>query len=167
MPNKTVPISVRMTPEDAEFIAQLNVEDAHTPSDKLRALIADARRRKLGTEDYPASLKLVQELLAPTMRIIRSSENDLHVHSELVSRLGEWVPECVAYLIASNGPDVKLDMEQLREIERDLAQRVFVLMQSMLQMAVTRHSPMYEPEVAHEGVVPVLELAEVILQRRS
>ncbi len=167
MPHKTVPISVRLTPEDAAFIAQLNVEDAHTPSEKLRAIIVDARRRKYGTEDYPGSLKLAEDLLAPTMRIIRASENTHHMHSEMVSRIGDWVPECMAYLIASNGPDTELDAEQLREIERDLAQRVFVLMQSILQMVVTRHSPMYEPEVAHEGVQPVLELAEVILQKRS
>lgn len=167
MPNKTVPLSVRMTPEDAEFVARLNVDDAHTPSDKLRAIIADARRRKLGTEDYPGSLKLIQDLLSPTLRIIRASENNQHVHSELISRLGEWLPECMAYLIASNGPDHEVELERLKEIERDLAQRVFVLMQSILQMAITRHSPMYEPDVAHEGVLPVLELAEVILQKRS
>ena len=166
MPNKTVPISVRLTPEDAAFIAQLNVEDAHTPSDKLRAIIVDARRRKRGTEDYPASLKLVQDLVAPTLRVIRASERVHHVHSEMVSRLGEWLPECMAYLIASNGQEIELDSEQLKEIERDLAQRVLVLMQSVLQMAITRHSPMYEPDVAHQGIEPVLELAEVILQKR-
>jgi len=30
---------------------------------------------------------------------------------------------------------------------------------------VTRSSPMYEPDVVHEGVAPVLELAEVILRK--
>jgi len=165
MPNKTVPISVRLTPEDAAFIAQLNVEDANTPSDKLRAIIVDARRRKHGTEDYPGSLKLVTDLLAPTVRIILASERDHHMHSELVSRLGEWLTECMAYLIASNEHHTELNPEQLKEIERDLTQRVMVLMQSVLQLAVTRSSPMYEPDVAHEGVIPVLELAEVILRK--
>ena len=166
MPNKTVPISVRLTREDADFVAQLNVDDADTPSDKLRAIIVDARKRKLGTEDYPGSLKLIQDLAAPTMRIIRASENSHHMHSELVSRVGEWLPECMAYLIASNGPDVELDADQLREIERDFTDRVVVLMQSILQMAVTRHGPMYEPDVLHERVQPVLELADVISKTR-
>ncbi len=166
MPNKTVPISVRLTREDADFVAQLDVDDADTPSDKLRAIIVDARKRKLGTEDYPGSLKLIQDLAAPTMRIIRASENSHHTHSELVSRVGEWLPECMAYLIASNGPDIELDAEQLREIERDLTDRVVVLMQSVLQMAVTRRGPMYEPDVLHERIQPVLELAAVISSTR-
>lgn len=163
MPGKTVPLSVRLTPEDAEFIAQLNVEGASTPSEKMRAIVVDARRRKLGTEDYPGSLKLAQDTLAPTLRIIRASELEHGLHSELISRLGEWLPEAYAYLVASNGPDTELDAETLKDIERALAQRVFVLVQSMLQMAVTRSSPVYDAEVVNRGVQPVLELAQVIL----
>ena len=130
-----------------------------------RAIIVDARKRKLGTEDYPGSLKLSQDFVAPTLRIIRASENSHHLHSELVSRMGEWVPECMAYLVASNGPETELDTEQLREIERDLADRVVVLMQSVLQMAITRRGPLYEPEALRARMQPVLELAEVILQK--
>ena len=166
MPGKTVPISVRLTPEDAAFIAQLNVEGAHTPSEKMRAIVVDARQRKLGTEGYPESLKLAQEMLAPTLRIIRTAELEYGMHSELISRLGEWIPEAYAYLVASNGPDTKLDAEALKEIERALAQRVFVLVQSVLQMAVTRSSPVYDAHVVSEGVQPALELAQVILDGR-
>ncbi|MBT8446077.1 MAG: hypothetical protein KJO38_02945 [Gammaproteobacteria bacterium] len=166
MPKKTVPVSVRLSPEDADFIAKLDIDDATTPSDKLRAIIVDARKRKLGTEDYPGSLKLSQDFVAPTLRIIRASENSHHLHSELVSRMGEWVPECMAYLVASNGPEMELDAEQLMEIERDLADRVVVLMQSVLQMAITRRGPLYEPEALRARMQPVLELAEVILQKK-
>lgn len=165
MPTKTVPISVRLTPNDAEFIAQMNVEGASTPSDKLRAIIVDARRRKLGTQDYSSSLKLTQDMAAPTLRIIRASEHTHRLHSELISRLGDWLPECLAYLIASNGADTELDEKHLEDIEQGLAQRVFVLMQSVLQMAVTKRGPVYNPEVVHDGVQPVLDLAEVILNK--
>ena len=117
MPQKTKQVGVRLTAEEAEFLAELKIENAATPSDKLRAIIDDAMRRKLGTEDYEASLKLILDMLAPTTRIIRSSENTHHMHSELVSRMSDWVPECMAYLIASNGAETELDQQQLRDIE--------------------------------------------------
>ena len=161
MPQKTKQVGVRLTDEEAEFLAGFKAENAATPSDKLRA-IDDAMRRKLGTEDYAGSLKLIQDMMAPTTRIIRSSENSHRLHSELVTRLSEWVPECMAYLIASNGNRTELEPAELVEVETALADRVFVLIQSVLQLAVTRRAPLYEESVLREGVEPVLELATVI-----
>ena len=165
MPRKTVPISTRLSQEDAEFIASLTVNGASTPSEKLRTIIADARQRKEGTEDFPGSLRVAEDLLAPTMRIIRSSEHDAGMHSELVSRLGEWLPECLAYFIACNGASRDLDNDALVEIESGLADRVIVLMQSVLQMAITRTSPCYDPTVIRDRVQPVLDLADIISQK--
>ncbi len=162
MPHKTKQVGVRLTDEEAEFLAGFKAENAATPSDKLRAIIDDARRRKLGTEDYAGSLKLIQDMMAPTTRIIRSSENTHRLHSELVTRLSEWVPECMAYLIASNGNRTELEPSELLEVENALSDRVFVLIQSVLQLAVTRRAPLYEGSVLRDGVEPVLELATVI-----
>ena len=162
MPHKTKQVGVRLTDEEAEFLVGFKAENAATPSDKLRAIIDDARRRKLGTEDYAGSLKLIQDMMAPTTRIIRNSENSHRLHSELVTRLSEWVPECMAYLIASNGNETELDPAELKEVETALADRVFVLIQSVLQLAVTRRAPLYEESVLRDGVEPVLELATVI-----
>lgn len=167
MPHKTVPVSVRLPEDDAGFLSSLHLEGATSASEKLRALIADARKRQHGTEEYPAALKLAEENLAPTLRIIRSSERDNGLHSELVSRLGEWLPDCMAYLIASNGVATELDADTLTDIERGLADRVFVLIQSILQMGVTRESPCYDPSVIDDRLDPVLGLTGVIAQTRS
>lgn len=166
MAGKTIPISARLTPDDAEFIARLEVEGATTPSEKLRAIIVDARQRYDGTEDFIGSLKLVEEMLAPTLRIIRASEYERHMHSELVTRMADWVPECMAYLLASNGTSKELSAEQLMEIEEELLARVLVLMQSVLQMAVTRSSSCYEPTRIDRAIGPMLELVQVIIDNR-
>lgn len=167
MAGKTIPISARLTPDDAEFIARLEVEGATTPSEKLRAIIVEARQRHDGTEDFIGSLKLVEEMLAPTMRIIRAGEFEHHMHSELVTRVADWVPECMAYLIASNGADKELSAQALQEIEVELLARVLVLMQSVLQMAVTRRSSCYEPTRIDGAIEPMLELAQVIIDNRG
>ena len=163
MPGK-IPISTRISQQDADFLADLKVEGAVTPSDKLRAVIREARHRNLGTEDYPGSLAMAADTLAPTTRIIRSSENDLGIHSELVSRLTDWVSECFAYLVASNGNKVTLSQEELLEVEASLAKRVFVLMESVLQMGVTQRSACYDPKIIRESLESVLDITNVINQ---
>lgn len=167
MPNKTVSVSVRLPEQDASFLSSMRLEGAETPSEKLRALISEGRKRQHGTEEYPAALKLAQESLGPTLRIIRSSERETGMHSELVSRLGEWLSDCMAFLVAANGAATELDTDALIEIERGLAERVFVLIQSVLQMGVTQHSPCYDPSVIDKQLGPVMDLANVILRTRS
>jgi hypothetical protein len=159
---KSVPISVRLSPDDAEFLAGLDVEGASTPSDKLRALIVEAKQRRHGTEDYFSALKLAEDLLAPTLRALRTSEHAQGVHSELVSRFAEWLPECVAFLIAAKAGEKAFGREQLTEIERGLADRAFLLTQSVLQMGVTGSSPCYDPAVVSHRLKPVLDLARII-----
>ena len=167
MAAKSVPVSVRLPTEDAEFLGRMRVRDAETPSEKLRAIVAEARRREHGTSEFSAALRLAQESLLPTLQIIRTSEREHDLHSELVSRLGEWLPDCMAYFVAANGDATDLDPEELRAIERGLADRVFVLIQSMLQMGVTRSSPCYDPAVIDERLEPVLDLTGVIATTRS
>jgi len=162
MPNKTKQVGVRLTDEEANFLSRYKAENAATPSEKLRAIIDEARQRHLGTEDYPGSLRLMQDLIDPTVRIIKNSEHEHRLHSELVTRLNDWVPECMAYLIASNGRDTNLDAKQLHEIEAAVAERVIVLMTSVLQLAVTRTAPLYNKNALADAVEPVLELARVI-----
>lgn len=167
MPHKTVPVSVRLPQDDAAFLSALSIEGADTASEKLRALIADARSRQHGTEEYPAALKLAQESLAPTLRIIRNSEREAGMHSELLSRLGEWLPDCMAYFVAANGAATELEADALCEIEHGLADRVFVLIQSILQMGVTRRGACYDADLISDRLGPVMDLAEVIAKTRS
>ena len=49
--SKSVPLSVRVSPDDARFISQIDIAGAATPSDKVRALLADARKRREGFSD--------------------------------------------------------------------------------------------------------------------
>ena len=61
---KTVPLSVRVPYEDAEFIAGLHVNGANTPSDKLRAIINQARRRHQGGQDFGSALMFFEEQIS-------------------------------------------------------------------------------------------------------
>ena len=167
MARKSVSVSVRLAPDDADFLARLAIGDADTPSEKLRAVIGDARKRERGTQDYASALRIAQDGVAPTLRILRGNEMASGMHSELVSRLGEWLPECAAFLVSCNGNKTELSEDQLRDIEKGLADRVLVLMQSVMQMGLTEKAPCYQPDLFKDSLDPVLDLARVISSHRA
>ncbi|MDJ0851507.1 MAG: hypothetical protein QNK04_24295 [Myxococcota bacterium] len=157
---KTVPLSVRVSQDDAEFISRLEIAGAATPSDKVRALLADARKRQEGFRDYAGCLAMVQEMLAPTLHHLREAEHREEVHSELVLELAQWVPETLAFLLTSlrEGDD----REHLQKFEQGTAERLFRLLENVLRMAVTSECHGYDREVVRKRMPPVIELVEVI-----
>src|SRR4051812_45976821 len=98
---KSIPISARLTEDDAAFLAGLTIPGANTPSDKLRSIISETRRRMDGVEDFSDCAELLRDMLAPTTRRIRETNKQLHVRSELIDRLAEWLPEAAAYLMTT------------------------------------------------------------------
>ena len=63
MASKTVQISARISNEDAEFLSKLTINGAKTPSDKLRAIITQTRKRSIEIQDYTGCYKLIQDLV--------------------------------------------------------------------------------------------------------
>jgi hypothetical protein len=163
MSSKTVPISARISHEDAEFISQLKINDATTPSDKLRAIIADTKRRKKRDQDYRGCFQMIQEIMIPVVEKIREAELENHVHSALITRCVEWLPDTLAYVVSSAPRSIgDKTSEQLDHLERGIADRVFRLMESVLQMGITQRCPCYDADAIAQRVTPILELAQVI-----
>ena len=158
---KSIPLSVRVSPEDADFIAGMDIAGAETPSEKVRALLADARRRHQGFTDYSSCLGMVQEMLAPTLQRLRAAEHRERVHSELVLELAQWMPEALAFLL-TDLVDASGDRESLQAFEEGVAERLFRLIENVVRMAVTTECRGYDPAVVSARMGPVFELVEVI-----
>lgn len=160
---KSVQLSARISNEDAEFLSQLNINGAKTPSDKLRAIITQARKRSVGIQDYSGCYKMIQDLSLPISEAIRKHEFDHHIHSELIIRFFEWLPDMVAFAISSvpeeNRENIKSELELY---EKGLANRMFGLFESLMQMGVGTKNPCYDPEILFEKIEPVLALAKII-----
>lgn len=164
---RTVPFSARISVEDAEFIAGLQIEGANTPSDKLRALLAEARRRHDNAGDYAGALHLAQDWLAPARRGILAREHELKLHSELVLRVMDWLPESLAFLLASAGSAEHASASDLEQLERGLMERLARLMDAVLQLAVTGSSPCYDPKVVLERLPSVIQLIRLIVSAKA
>lgn len=160
---KAVTVSARISQDDALFLSQLKIQDAITPSDKLRAIITDARQRKKRLKDYRGSIDMFQGMLVPVSSEIRELELQHNIHSELITRVLEWLPDMMAYMIVSEtGLRKSTDKEQLEHIEEGAADRVFRLIESVMQLGVTQRSPCYQPSTISDRLDPVLDLARVI-----
>ena len=168
MASKTVPLSVRISDDDADFLARLVVPGAITPSDKLRAIITETRRRQEGSSDYAGCLAMLQEMLAPTLRRVRELNNRENTQSELLSRLADWLPEAMAWFVTGAPPSkAKDDAPRLEALEAGLADRVAALLEAFLRLGVTSQAPCYDKSAVARRLGPVLELAEIIKHNTS
>ena len=160
---KTIPMSVRVSPEDAEFISRLEIGDAITPSDKIRALLQESRKRQEGFRDLAGCVAMVSEMLAPVSTQLLELESQERIHSELVLKLKQWIPETTGFLLTHLARRSDLDpRDSLEELERQLADRIFLLIEDVFRMGVTRECRGYDPAVIRDRIAPVLELAELI-----
>lgn len=162
MSGKTVALSVRIAQEDADFLAELMVDGAATPSDKLRAIISEARDHYRGGRDYAAALKHSQTNFAQAQHALRQAEYDLGRQSQLLERMQQWLPETVALVQSRTYFNPEDPAIELADYERELAERVFTLIESVLQLGVTDWSNCYTGEALQERVAPILRLASVL-----
>ena len=162
MPDTSVALSARLPAEDAEFLNRWQVEGAATPSEKLRKVVKETRGRVHAATDYRGALRMAHDLLAPSFDYVREAEIETGGHSELLVRMSEWLPELLAYVYSAEGlagPDAE---SNLRRLEGGIAMRVLTMMQTTLQMAVTREGPFYDPPLLTERIQGVLDTAEVV-----
>ncbi len=168
MAQKSVPISFRISPEVAAFIAQLKIAGAATPSEKIRELIARAQREHASGRTFKESAANMREALAPSLADLQEAERDLERHSELIRVVYDWLPEAMAILITAT-PVVEGEpsLTHLQRLERDLADRAVRLLESVLRMAVTRQVDAYDPDLLSGRLDRVLELASLIATQRD
>jgi len=160
---KNIPISFRVDHEDAAFLAQLEIPGATTPSEKIRGLIARARREHASRHTFSESTARTREALAPSLAAIEEAERTHEIHSDLVRLLLDWLPETQATFVTSlPAPPEQASEEELRRLERNVADRTISLLERVLRMGVTRACDAYEPEVLSTRLERILELADMI-----
>jgi hypothetical protein len=157
-------VSIRIPNEDMEWLATLNLQGANTPSDKLRALVAQIRRQQEGAADYAASSAWMRDLVTPLIAKLGAHENQQGAHSEVVRLIAEWVPQVMALLLSESNADTT---QRWTQLEDRLTARVFQLMTAVLRLGVTQKADCYDPNVMEKYLPQVIELANVIAANRK
>lgn len=134
--SKTVPFSARISLDDAEFISSLEYEGAATPSDKLRALLAETRRRHGNQVDFGHNLAQMQEWLTPLKRRLLVRQDQLQSSMEIANRLLDTLPELLARLLTLAARAEQLGARELRQGEQQLLQAMLRMNELLLPLAL-------------------------------
>lgn len=141
-------VSVRIPEDDLAWLSSLQLQGASSPSDKIRALIADAQRRATGENDFVSCVALLREQVRPLLEATQAYEHATHSHSEIVTLLATQMPELMASLITAL-PDGKRVAEVAREIEARLTAKAMRMLLGLLRLAVTQRPPTYDLSLIH------------------
>lgn len=156
MAQKTVQLSVRVSDDDAAFLASLEIEGALTPSEKMRAIL-QAERQRHGAETTPNEMEdIIRSMMRRARLQVRTLEKERNVRSDLVARLYERIPELAGALIAGLGKRTP------EEFESAMAADLYALIEEALSLALVSQNRVYDAGVAVPHLPPVLELADLI-----
>ena len=129
-------VTLRLDEDDLTFLASIEVAGAANLSEKIRALLAEARSQREGLDNFGAAYDFMRGLLAVPERRIHEAEVSSQKRSELVARVLAWMPETVAFVLSGSALKPNEDTaKSLRDFERGVAERAMVLTESMLQLA--------------------------------
>jgi hypothetical protein len=71
-----------------------------------------------------------------------------------------------AYLLSTfTRSDHDINERDLLDLEKGITDRIFRLIESVMQMGVTQQCPCYNPSAINQRIAPVLELAQVIAKQ--
>ncbi len=164
---KSVQISFRISHDAAEFLSGLDVEGAKTPSDKMRAILEEYRKKHSQIKEFIGCYKFLQEQLAPVTEVIRKAEFDHKKHSEILARTLDWLPDLFAFLVSSVlANEEEILEENILEVEKGVADRVFRIMENYLQMGITEKCPCYDPNLLSDQMKPILEIMDVLSRKQ-
>jgi len=130
-------VTLRLDEDDLTYLSQVEINGAGNLSEKIRALISEARAQRDGTKDYTAAYDFSRRLFADLDRQIHAAEIECQARSELTHRLLAWLPEAVAYTLSGDALEQSPSKrsEGLEQFETGIGERAFSLVDSMLQLA--------------------------------
>ena len=160
---KSITISGRISEDDHQFLMGFPLAGKVTISEKLRHICTFFRQYHTNLEGFAACLEQLNMALRPALYDIKEMENEEGINSELVTRLLNYVPEPLAYLITLRKPVPRKGRasgirKQLLEIEDRLFQQALTLFESILRMGLTRQSPAYKPNLMKNRLSTIQEL---------
>ncbi len=158
---KSIPISLRISEESAAFISQLEIKDAVTPSEKIRAIIRNARERE---EEGNAPERLMADWhdhLQDLQHRVGAAERELKIHSEFVRFALDWQNQ-FAHEITQDAFNGEASMADLADFENRLADQAFRLIDYIARLGVTTSAPCYNPALVREKLKKNMDLLHLV-----
>ena len=159
---KSVPLSVRLSREDAAYIASLKAGDAVTMSEKVRHLVSAARLDAERGETFAGVVEQTEDTLAPLKQALDSLEQHEGVRSAFLRALIVALPRIMAELEAADVDGDPPVIESLKALEASTAHRIRDLLDQFARLSVTREAPCLDPGIMRKTTEPLMELLDII-----
>ena len=156
------PLSVRLSDEDTNFLAELEIDGAVTASDKIRGLIRQARQRAEKPESFAEALAISHDRLGATIRALRIVEQEVGVHSDVSVGLLAAAEEFLALALIAPRSGEDDAAAELKRHEARLVDCATRLAEQLLRWAVTPTAPAYDPTVVARRMAGLTELMRII-----
>lgn len=158
---KKVQIGARISQEDADFISQLKIVGAHTPSDKIRAIIENAKKKSEYPYDFTSSYRMIKEEINPLIEYVKKTEHAQGNHSAVLDRILEWMPDFYAFCLSTLSPDSDRD-NNLLEFEKGATDRLFRLVESLAHLELSKQQTSYTPHAVRNHLESLEQLIQII-----
>jgi hypothetical protein len=94
-------VTLRLDEDDLTYLSQTEIAGAANFSEKIRALLAQARQLREGMENFASAHEFARDLFARAERAVSSQEIETGLRSELIHRVLAWLPEITALVLSS------------------------------------------------------------------
>ena len=140
-------VTLRLDEDDLTYLSQVDIQGAGNLSQKIRALINEARAQREGTKDYAAAHDFARSLFARVDQQINFIELETATRSELTHRVLAWLPEAVAFMLSASecGKQSAQDSPDLEAFEVGLGERAYSIVDSLIQLAMADFSGCLAP----------------------
>ena len=158
---KSIPISLRISEDDAAFVSGLKIKDAVTPSEKIRSIIKDARDRK---EQGNAPERLMEEIhgeLQDLQRQLSASERPAKAHSEFLRFVLDWQNQFTQTILYADVGD-ETPLGELKRFEDEIADQAFRLIDYIARLGVTQKAPCYNSSLIREKLRENMDLLHLV-----
>ena len=148
--------------EDVAFLARLEIDGTVTASDKIRALIRQARGRADGAGSFGQALAISHDELAPALHGLRLLEQEAGIHSEVAVGLMSIAEEHLALALAAPRPGESRPAEALITHEARLVDCAARMAGLLLRWGVTKSAPAYDKAVVTRHLHALMDLINLI-----
>jgi len=144
---KSIPISVRLSPSEAAFLADFTAPDAVTPSEKLRFIINKVRKEQHAPDSLSDSKQRASGYLAPAIAIIEQAESRCELQSTLLATQHYWLERSLSSLLFHAG-NIEQSDESLQQYERDCLALLVNSTEQLLRLLKPPLTSSHNPEIS-------------------
>lgn len=159
MSGKCHAISVRLSQDDYEFLSSCDWNGANTLSEKVRELVALARK-KTDLDKRPAPISdSFSEGIHALIDEVHHAERDQGIHSDVMQNTLLLLPQLVSVL----PQDPPYKFEDLSRSENDLVNLLFRFFSGLMRLALTEQGPSYDPALVVNQLNKIKPILDALL----